>query len=311
MKNEMEYPIARKVLMIEPVNFGFNAETAVNNHFQQAVNIPSNELQKAALAEFRAMVETLRQHGIEVISVKDNETPHTPDSIFPNNWISFHEDGQAVIYPMFALNRREERRTDIQQILENYGHKITDIVDFSFGENENRFLEGTGSMILDRGNKIAYAAISERTDMSLFLQFCKTFGFRPVSFKALQTVGNARKAIYHTNVMLCVADTYAVICTESIDDENEREMVKKTLLESGKTLVEITDVQMHHFAGNMLQLAIATGKKFLVMSKSAYNTLTSKQIEVLKSFNELIICAIPTIEQTGGGSVRCMMAEIF
>jgi len=304
------YPVANTVLMIEPVHFGFNPETAVNNYFQNSGNL-NEKIQEVALHEYLNMVEKLRAHGIEVISVRDTENPFTPDSIFPNNWISFHEDGQIILYPMFAPNRRLERRHDIPGILELHGHKCSNIDDFSFWEDENRFLEGTGSMILDRGNKIAYAAISERTDKSLFLQFCSTFGYTPVSFTANQSVGNERKAIYHTNVMLCVADQYAVICAESIDEQDERTMVLETLQKSGKSLIEIKENQMCHFAGNMLQLANNEGVRFLVMSQSAYDVLTESQRERLRAFNEFIICAVPFIENAGGGSVRCMMAEVF
>lgn len=310
-RQSVSYPVAKTVLMIEPVHFGYNPETAVNNYFQKASGNQPDDLQHRALQEYLAMVEKLRAHGIEVISVKDTAFPHTPDSIFPNNWISFHEDGQIVFYPMFAPNRRLERRPDIAGILELHGHKCSNIDDFSFWEEENRFLEGTGSMILDRGNKIAYAAISERTDKSLFLQFCSTFGYTPVSFTANQSVGNERKAIYHTNVMLCVADQYAVICAESIDDGDERKMVLDCLVNSGKSLIEITENQMYHFAGNMLQLQNGEGVRFLVMSQSAFDVLTESQRERLCAFNACIVCAIPSIESAGGGSVRCMMAEVF
>lgn len=310
-RNSAAYPIAKTVLMIEPVHFGFNAETAVNNYFQTPVDDSNETLQQLALNEYLSMVEKLRSVGIEVISVRDTEKPYTPDSIFPNNWISFHEDGQVVLYPMFAPNRRAERRTDIPQIVENHGHLLSNIDDFSFWEEENRFLEGTGSMILDRRNKIARAAISERTDKSLFLQFCSTFGYKPVTFTANQSVGSERKPVYHTNVMLCVADCYAVICAESIDDLSEREMVIRSLQESGKTIIEISEKQMHHFAGNMLQLANGVGKRFLVMSQTAFDCLNDEQRDSLQAINELIICAIPTIEKAGGGSVRCMMAEVF
>lgn len=303
--------IAHTVLMIEPVNFGFNPQTAVNNYFQQADNVHSDSIQQQALFEFNQMVTKLRSKGIQVITVTDTPEPHTPDSIFPNNWITFHEDGQVITYPMFAKNRRLERRMDILSIVEKFRPKLTNTIDFSFWEEENKFLEGTGSMIFDRAHKIAYAAISERTDCSLFNQFCSTFDFKAVSFNAHQWVDGVRLPIYHTNVMLCVADKYAIICTDSIDNLNERTMVKKMLIESDKVLVEITEKQMHHFAGNMLQLANADNETFLVLSQTAFEALTNEQIRTLSSHNELIVCAVPTIERMGGGSVRCMMAEVY
>lgn len=303
--------IARSVLMIEPVAFGFNPETAVNNFFQQNSDSNAAEIQKQALAEFSNMVASLRSKGIEVITVKDTPQPLTPDSIFPNNWISFDEDGQVVFYPMFAHNRRLERRLEIPALVEQNGHRLNNVVDFSFWEEENRFLEGTGSMILDRKNKIAYAALSQRTDKSVFLQYCNTFGFEPVTFTANQRVGAERKPVYHTNVMLCVADEFALICTQSIDMEQERSEVLNFLTRTNKVLIEISEEQMHAFAGNMLQLANASGQRFLVLSRTAYNALSDEQKNVLESFNELIICDVPTIEHIGGGSVRCMMAEVF
>lgn len=302
---------AKAVMMVEPVCFGYNSETAVNNHFQQIPEIDADEIQQKALLEFRAMTEALRGRGIEVLVVKDTAEPYTPDSVFPNNWITFHNDGQIVLYPMFAKNRRLERRSDIAQILNRAGHRIENVLDFSFWEEENRFLEGTGSMILDRENKIAYASLCERTDKSLFLQFCRTLQYRPVYFTAYQTAEQNRRPVYHTNVVLSVADRYAVACLAAIADNEERGTVISVLAESGKEIVEITEEQMHHFAGNMLQLRNDRDERFLVMSQSAFDSLTPAQRDKLSSFNELIVCAVPTIERYGGGSVRCMMAEIF
>ena len=299
------------ILMIEPVAFGFNKDTAVNNYFQQHSNADDIEIQNSALSEFLNMVEKLCTKGIQVIVVKDTKQPHKPDSIFPNNWISFHEGGQVVLYPMFAPNRRTERRRDIIQFIEENGIVLNNIDDFSFWEDENCYLEGTGSMILDRVHKVAYAALSERTDKAVFLQFCCTFGFEPVFFTAYQTVGVERKPIYHTNVMLSIADCYAVVCLESIDNQQERTKVINRLEESGKVIFEISEEQMYSFAGNMLQLKNKTGERFLVLSETAYNSLSENQIQQLKTYNKLIICTIPTIERIGGGSVRCMIAEIF
>lgn len=307
MKNQT----TNTILMIEPVLFGFNAETAVNNYFQSKKVDETADLQKLALDEFRKMVELLRAKGIDVLVVKDTKQPHTPDSIFPNNWISFHDGGQVVLYPMFAPNRRLERRRDIMGLIEEHGCILNNVDDFSFWEEQNLFLEGTGSMVLDRENKIAYAALSERTDKTIFLQFCCTFGFEPICFTAFQSVDDKRLPIYHTNVMLSVCDNYVIICTDSIDDLKERMEVLDSIKRTGKTIVEISEVQMNCFAGNMLQVNNKYGKRFLVMSQTAYGSLLKHQIEQLKSYNELIIISIPTIEQIGGGSVRCMMAEIF
>ena len=298
------------ILMIEPVAFGFNDQTAVNNYFQQKDFHPEADIQQLALAEFNTMVETLRANGINVLVVKDTEQPRKPDSIFPNNWISFHEGGQAILYPMFAPNRRAERRKDIIEYVSTHGSPVNNVDDFTFWEEKNLFLEGTGSMVFDRENKIAYAALSERTDKSVFLQFCTVFGFKPVYFHATQPVDGKLVPIYHTNVVMCVADKYALICTNCIEDEDELIRVYDQLEQSGKEVIPISRQQMHCFAGNMLQVENRDGKLFLVMSQSAFNSLTEHQIELLKSYNELLVIPIPTIEKVGGGSVRCMMAEI-
>jgi hypothetical protein len=300
------------ILMIEPVAFGFNDQTAVNNYFQQKNFETDADIQQLALAEFRDMVEKLRANGINVLVVKDTVQPHTPDSIFPNNWISFHEGGQVVLYPMFAENRRKERRRDIIQLIEDQGTVINNVDDFTFWEEQNQFLEGTGSMVLDHENKIAYAALSERTDKSVFLQFCSIFDYKPVYFHAYQTVGDKQHLpIYHTNVMMCVADKYVLICTNSIDDDKELDYVYDVVEKSGKEVIPISRHQMHCFACNMLQIENKDGKQFLVMSQTAYDSLYEHQIEQLKAYNELLIFSIPTIEKIGGGSVRCMMAEVF
>lgn len=299
------------ILMIEPTNFRFNDQTAVNNYFQQKINAFDVDIQQYTLKEFNEMVECLRAKDVNVVVVKDTLQPHTPDSIFPNNWVSFHEGGQVVLYPMFAENRRKERRKDIFQLIEEKGKIINNVDDFTFWEDQNLFLEGTGSMVFDRVNKIAYAALSERTEKSVFLQFCKIFDFEPVYFSANQSVNKKRLPIYHTNVMMCVADNFAVICSECIDNAIEHKKVIDSLKKTGREIIAISETQMHNFAGNMLQVKNRKGEPLLVMSQSAYNSLNKKQIERLKSYNELIVVAIPTIEIVGGGSVRCMMAEIF
>jgi len=308
----MKSQTTNTLLMIEPIAFGFNTQTAVNNYFQQRDSVSESDVQQLALSEFSGMVEKLRANGINVIVVKDTEQPHKPDSIFPNNWISFHEGGQVILYPMFAENRRKERRMDIIQEIENQGKVINNVDDFTFWEEQNLFLEGTGSMVLDRINSIAYAALSERTDKTVFLQFCTSFGYKPVYFHAFHSVGdNHHLPVYHTNVMMCLADKYVLICTNSIDDDKELEYLYDVLEKSGKEIIPISREQMHSFAGNMLQVENGDGKKILVMSQSAFDSLHEHQIDQLKAYNELLVIPIPTIEKVGGGSVRCMMAEVF
>lgn len=297
------------VLMIEPVAFGYNAQTAENNYFQ--VNSQTDSTQEKAKAEFWGFVQKLREKKINVITVQDTLEPHTPDSIFPNNWVSFGADGKVFLYPMFAPNRRDERRMDIIESVKNAGFSIETILDISHTEQENKFLEGTGSMIFDHENKIAYGSVSLRLDENLFRNFCDEIGYKPIVFHSFQTAGNERLPIYHTNVMMCVADAFAVICLDCIDDIKEREEVKNTLVSSGKTIVEITEAQMQQFAGNMLQLHNEEGKTFLVMSQTAYNSLAKEQIAEIERFSEIIYADLNTIETNGGGSARCMLAEVF
>lgn len=300
------------ILMIEPVDFRFNEETAVNNYFQNETDESSESVQQKALNEFNAMVSKLREHGVNVITIKDTLEPHTPDSIFPNNWISFHENKMIALYPMFAKNRRDERREDdVLDLLSEKGFEAEEIMDYTDAENDEIFLEGTGSIILDRENKIAYAAISPRTDEELFIEFCEDFEYTPVIFEANQTVNGERMQIYHTNVMMCVADQYAVICLDTIDDKSEKKQVIETLKETGKEIIAITEEQMHKFAGNMLQVGGMGASKYLVMSQTAYNSLTPGQIQAIEKYNPIIPVDISMIEKLGGGSARCMMAEVF
>ncbi|MDA3614420.1 citrulline utilization hydrolase CtlX [Polluticaenibacter yanchengensis] len=292
------------ILMIRPVAFGYNAETAVNNAFQQQTE--QNGVQANALKEFDNFVEILRSHNINVTVVEDTQNPHTPDSIFPNNWISFHTNGTVVLYPMFAANRRLERRSDIiDQLKKQYS--ITNIVDFSHYESQDKFLEGTGSMVLDRDNHIAYACLSPRTDKKLLEEFCTAINYKPAYFHA---VDNYKNPIYHTNVMMCVADKYIIFCYETIADYSEKEVLNRWFSNTNKTIIPITLKQVNAFAGNMLQVQNIHGEKFLVMSDSAYNSLTHEQIRIIEQFNPIIHAPIPTIETNGGGSVRCMMAEV-
>ncbi len=297
------------VLMIEPIAFGYNAQTAENNYFQ--VEQKDSDVQEKALQEFNAFVEKLRSKGINVITIKDTLEPHTPDSIFPNNWVSFHKDGKVVLYPMFAPNRRVERRDDIIESIKSQGFEVAEIDDWSFSEIHGHFLEGTGSMIFDHDNKIAYGSVSLRLDEKLFRDFCEKYGFTPVVFHSYQTVDSERLPIYHTNVMMCVADKFVVICLDCIDDELERSKVIETIKNSGKEIIEISEEQMQQFAGNMLQVQNKAGEKFLVMSETAYSSLTPEQVSAIEKYCEIIYSDLSTIEVNGGGSARCMLAEVF
>jgi hypothetical protein len=297
------------VLMIEPIAFGYNAQTAENNYFQ--VEQKNSDVQSKALAEFNIFVEKLRSRGINVITVKDTLDPHTPDSIFPNNWVSFHSDGKVVLYPMFAPNRRVERRDDIIENIKNQGFEVTEIDDWSLPEIQGHFLEGTGSMIFDHDNKIAYGSVSLRLDETLFREFCEKYGFTPIVFHSFQTVGSERLPIYHTNVMMCVADKFVVICLDCIDNDLERNKVIETIKNSEKKIIEISEEQMQQFAGNMLQVQNNEGEKFLVMSETAYKSLNENQISAIEKHCEIIYSDLNTIEVNGGGSARCMLAEVF
>lgn len=292
--------------MIRPAKFAFNAETAVNNLFQVA-SFNSEEVQLKALAEFDAFVEKLTANEIDVTVVQDTPEPHTPDSIFPNNWISFHSDGALILYPMFAVNRRKERKGHvIDAISEKFTIKYS--IDYSVYEDNNLFLEGTGSMVLDRKNQMAYACLSQRTNKVVLKEFCKSMNYTPITFTANDVGGNP---IYHTNVMMCVADKYAVVCLESVTAEFEREYLIKALESSGKEIIEINFAQLNHFAGNMLQVKNANEQPFLIMSTQAFYSLTKEQIARIESYNRIIHSDISTIETNGGGSARCMMAEVF
>lgn len=297
------------VLMIEPVAFGFNSETAENNYFQ--VNFENDSTQQKALEEFNAFAEKLREKGVNVIVVKDTLEPHSPDSIFPNNWVSFHQDGRVALYPMFAPNRRVERRKEVLEAVKDENFVITEIDDRSSAENENKFLEGTGSMIFDHDYRIAYGSVSLRLDEELFREFCKKYDYKPVIFHSYQNVENERFPIYHTNVMMCVAEQFVVICLDCIDNEMEREKVQEIIKTTNKELIEISEDQMQQFAGNMLQVKNIEGKQFLVMSETAYKSLTPQQIAKIEKYCEIIYSDLSTIEINGGGSARCMLAEVF
>lgn len=298
--------------MIRPVAFRMNEQTAVNNYYQKVLDgLSTDTVNAKAQAEFDAFVTKLRKAGVQVTVVEDTLEPNTPDSIFPNNWISFHENGDVVLYPMFAENRRAERREDILDILEDDGFVINEIMDYTLAEEDNVFLEGTGSLLLDRENGKAYCALSPRADEELMIEFCEDFEFTPVIFEAFQTVNGERKLIYHTNVMMCLGDTFAVICADCIDDKKERKMVLDSLRGDDKEVILITEEQVNNFAGNMLEVKGKNDERFLVMSESAYKSLTKKQITQLEAHVEIIHSSLDTIEACGGGSARCMMAEIF
>ncbi len=298
--------------MIRPVAFRMNEQTAVNNYYQKVLDglLPSTVNAKAQ-QEFDAFVAKLRAVGVEVIVVDDVLNPDTPDSIFPNNWISFHENGDVALYPMFAENRRLERREDILDILEEEGFIINNIMDYTSAEEDGFFLEGTGSLVLDRENGKAYCALSPRADEELFIEFCEDFEFTPVIFEAFQTVNKERKLIYHTNVMMCLGETFAVICADAIDDKKERKMVLESLRGDEKEVVLITEAQVNNFAGNMLEVKGTDDRRYLVMSASAHQSLTKKQIAQLEEHVTILSSSLDTIEACGGGSARCMMAEIF
>lgn len=298
--------------MIRPVAFRMNEQTAVNNYYQKVLDglLPATVNAKAQ-QEFDAFVEKLTAIGVDVTVVDDTLNPDTPDSIFPNNWISFHENGDVALYPMFAENRRQERREEILDLLEEKGFVIHNIIDYTSAEEDGFFLEGTGSLLLDRVNAKAYCALSPRADEELFIEFCEDFDYAPVIFEAFQTVDSERKLIYHTNVMMCLGETFAVICSDCIDDKKERKMVLDNLKENGKEIILITEVQMNNFAGNMLEVRGANDKRYLVMSAAAHQSLTPQQIEQLEKHTEILSSSLDTIEACGGGSARCMMAEIF
>ncbi|MEJ2113793.1 MAG: arginine deiminase-related protein [Flavobacteriaceae bacterium] len=303
--------VTNTVLMIRPVNFRMNEQTAVNNYFQEDLHIKNKEINERAQQEFDTFVTKLRSVGINVIVVNDRLETDTPDSVFPNNWVSFHDDGTVAIFPMFAENRRLERREDIFDILEERGFLIKNIVDYTSAEEENLFLEATGSLCLDGINQKAYCALSPRANEDLCIEFCEDFEYTPVLFTAYQTVEHKRLPIYHTNVMMCIGNSFAVVCLSTIDDKKERKNVIKHLKGDGKEIIDISESQMNNFAGNMLQLKGKNDTSYIVMSEAAYNSLTETQITSLKKHGELLYSSLDTIETCGGGSARCMLAEVF
>lgn len=295
-------------MMVRPANFGFNEETASNNAFQtNDTSLTSGEIQALAVKEFDALVATLTDHGIEVTVFEDSSDPVKPDAVFPNNWITSHPSGVLITYPMYAPIRRLERSQKIITNLEKR-FEVQASFDFSHYEDEERFLEGTGSMILDRVNKLSYACLSPRTDMGILDKFCQLTGYKKVAF---HSVDENNQDIYHTNVMMAMGDTFVVICMATIRDAREAALLAHNFEVTGKEVVDLSLAQMHAFAGNMLQVSNASGDTFLVMSEQAYQSLTDRQVRQIESHTSILYSPIPTIEKYGGGSVRCMMAELF
>ena len=300
------------ILMIRPTMFRMNEQTRANNYYQKNIEDVLPALINAkAQKEFDALVEKLVAVGIEVVVVEDTLEPQTPDSVFPNNWISFHQNGDVAFYPMFAPNRRDERREDILDVLEEKGFNIENIVDYSSAEEDGFFLEGTGSIVFDRKNEKAYCALSPRSDEELFIEFCEDFDLAPVIFEAYQDVDGRRELIYHTNVMMSIGQNFAVICADAIDDKQERKMVLDNLKKDAKEIILITEKQLNSFVGNIIELEGTNNQKYIVMSTTAHNALTLSQIRQLSKHGQLLSSDLEVIETCGGGSARCMIAEIF
>ena len=306
----MKKQITNTVLMVRPVRFRMNEQTVVNNYFQEEMDLKNDEINHQAQQEFDVLVEKLRTVGVKVIVVDDIYEQNTPDSVFPNNWITFHQNGDVAIYPMFAENRRRERREDILDKVEAEGFDIENVYDYTDAEKENIFLEGTGAMVLDRVNRKAYCALSPRADEELFIEFCEDFEYTPVIFKAYQQVNNEQLPIYHTNVMMALGVDFAVVCLDTITDKSERKNLLHHLKEDKKEVINITPKQMEQYAGNMLQVQ-GKDSTYLVMSDAAYNSLTPEQRETIEKHTAIIHSNLETIETCGGGSARCMMAEVF
>jgi hypothetical protein len=297
------------VFLVRPRHFGANPETAGSNAFQKSVTLPAAELQSCACREFDALAQALESAGVVPVVFEDTDVPAKPDAVFPNNWVSFHSDGTVFLYPMEAPSRRAERRLDLVAALtEKYGFHVSEVIDLSAAEDEGRFLEGTGSMVLDRVNRVAYAAMSSRTHMSVLADFAQRAGFEIAAFDAAGADG---RAIYHTNVMMAIGTEFVVICADAIVDDDKRSSVLARLAASGRQIVEISIAQMQNFAGNLIELASESGQAVIVLSRSAHAVLTPEQRATLASFGRVLSVPIDTIEDAGGGSVRCMLAEIF
>lgn len=297
------------VLLIRPKEFRYNLETAENNYYQTKDETPIDEINQKAQNEFNHLVSSLLNHNVEV-TVIDNPNKDAPDALFPNNWISFLDKGQICLYPMYAKNRRLERDPFVlTQIKEQF--QIRQIIDFSPHESFNEYCEGTGSLIFDHKEKLAYTALSERTHPKASEAICKRLGYQPIFFTAYQTVENKRLPIYHTNVVMSVGEEFVAISLSSIDNQDERQKVKEAIINSGKKIIELTEPQINSFCGNILQIKSKTQKKLIIMSEQAYHAFNSHQLEKLSSYGSIVAIPLYTIEKLGGGSARCMLCEVF
>lgn len=295
------------IMLVRPASFNFNTETAESNAFQNHVDLKPEEIKEKALEEFDAFVEKLKTKGVNILVIEDTPIPPKPDAIFPNNWGSFHEDGTVILYPMAAPNRRIEKREEIiHKIKEKF--TVKKLIDLSKYEDENRFLEGTGSIIFDHIHKIAYACLSPRTDKDIFIEVCKIINYKPICFTSIDKAG---QEIYHTNVMMCISEKFSVICLESIVNENEKKDVIHSLTTTGHQIIDISLDQVKHFAGNMLSIKSMENNELIILSQSAYDILTTGQKKEIEKYCEMLPMNINTIETIGGGSARCMISEIF
>lgn len=299
------------IVMVRPASFRTNEQTAVNNYYQKNTTLSTKDALHNALYEFDTFVSCLRHHQVDVTVVQDTPQPDTPDAVFPNNWVVFLPKQRAALFPMFAPNRRAERNNRIFDALKNTGHEIFTVKDYTAAEENEVFLEGTGSMVLDHQNRIAYCALSPRATLELFEKFCADFDYKPIAFHAYHTVNQKRLLVYHTNVIMAIGADFAIICLDAIDDVSERQQVHDSLIFSGKDVISISENQVAQFAGNMLALSAKDGSPLLVMSSRAYASLSPFQIQKLESYATIIHSPVPTIEDLGGGSVRCMMAEVY
>ena len=308
MASAPESQLASAVLMIRPARFQSNPQTAESNRFQGKTSVTPAEQHAAALAEFEALVKALEGAGIRVTVFDDTPEPHTPDAIFPNNWVSFHADGTAVLYPMEAPNRRTERRRDvIESLADDHGFVVRNVIDLTYHEKDGHFLEGTGSMVLDRANRIAYACLSSRTHLDALGEFAQRLDYEVLAFDAVDQHG---AAIYHTNVLMNVGEKIAVVCDEAIPRKEQRKAVMESLAASGHEVIRLTFAQLNAFAGNMLELRSSDGQRVTAMSDQARRSLTGEQLAKLSQNGAILSAPIDTIECSAGGSVRCMLAEI-
>jgi hypothetical protein len=308
----MAKQITNSIVMVRPIGFSFNPQTAANDFFQTDLGEKPDIVEAHALIEFDGFVDKLRSKGITVHVIQDDDSVFaTPDSIFPNNWFVSLEDGKLVLCPMFAEDRRHERTKFLGSLVEVIGKDTLEIRDYTKHEQDGRYLEGTGAMVLDRANKKAYCCLSERADEELFRQFCSDFGFKPVPFHGFQSYRDKRVAIYHTNVMMAVGGEFAVVCLSAIDDPTERQLVVDELTESGKQIIDASESEIDNFAGNEIELEGSDGKRYTVMTASTFKVLTDDQKAEIEKSSEILVGDVETIETYGGGSVRCMIAEVF